>query len=133
VSQAYYPTPGDYAVRLRWSYEDRSGTINCGVVTVTGSGATPTPTPSVAPVEIGCRIQPDRPVLVGEVLTYTALQDPDDVLVYYVFDHGDGTRDPRQVSQAYYAAPGNYSVTLDWATPSRSGTVFCGVVTVTTG
>jgi hypothetical protein len=34
-SRAYYGAPGYYQVRLRWAHEGRSGTIDCGTVTVT--------------------------------------------------------------------------------------------------
>ena len=69
-------------------------------------------------------------MFVGEALTFTALQMPADVDVDYVFDHGDGTLDPRAVSHAFYEAPGLYTVTLRWSHPGGSGTTFCGIVTV---
>ena len=91
---------------------------------------TPTPTPTPPVVTIGCRIEPQRPVVVGEILTYTALQSPPDVDVEFVFDHGDGTLDPRPVSLAYYEAPGSYDVVLNWSHAGGQGSTFCGTVTV---
>ena len=104
MSHAFYEAPGSYTVVLRWSHAGGMGTKVCGIVTVVGVvPGTPTPTPTVTPtptstttptVRIGCRIEPQRTVFVGEILTYTALQDPVNVPVEYVFDHGDGTLDP---------------------------------------
>ena len=79
---------------------------------------------------VGCGIEPRRPVVVGEILTYTALQSPPDVDIDFIFDHGDGTRDPRNPSRAYYEAPGSYDVILDWEHAAGEGSVLCGTVTV---
>lgn len=134
VSKAFYNAPGIYTVTLNWSYDGQSGSVFCGTVTVNPAPGDPTPTPTptaVPPVAIGCTISPQRPVTVGEILTYTATQSPASTAVQFVFDHGDGTLDPRPVSQAFYAAPGYYNVNLNWAAQGHSGTVFCGTVTVT--
>lgn len=137
VSSAFYEAPGSYNVVLRWSHAGGSGTTFCGVVTVVGvvnGTPTPTPTPTTTTtptVRIGCRIEPLRTMFVGEILTYTALQDPLTVAVDYVFDHGDGTLDPGPVSHAFYEAPGSYSVLLRWSHAGGTGTTLCGVVTVT--
>ena len=131
ISNAFYLAPGTYRVVLRWTYAGTTGTVYCGEVIVVPGSGTPTPTPTpVPPVSINCRIEPARTVVVGEFLTYTALQSPATVPVSYVFDHGDGTLDPGRVSQAYYVAPGSYTVRLNWSYAGRNGTTFCGVVTV---
>lgn len=134
VSRAYYAAPGIFEVRLNWAHDGRSGTVLCGSVTVVDVGGgtpTPTPTPTPGALNISCTIEPDRTVLVGETLVFTAIQDPPSVPVSYVFDHGDGTLDPRPVSYAYYAAPGVYEVRLNWAaTGVGGGTIICGTVTV---
>jgi len=54
------------------------------------------------------------------------------VPVQYVFDHGDGTRDVTNQSFAFYEAPGNYEVRMDWAHSDTSGTILCGTVVVVT-
>jgi hypothetical protein len=151
VSNAFYQAPGIYDVVLRWAYQGRNGAILCGSVTVVGGGtptptptplagtptptptvgtATPTPTPTGQPLSIGCRIEPQRTMFVGEQLTFTALQTPTNLPVQFVFDHGDGTLDPRPVAYAFYQAPGSYNVTLRWSYDGRSGSVFCGTVDV---
>lgn len=128
-SHAYYVEPGYYDVRLLWQYSGAKGSTNCGRVTVHPITApTPTPTPSV--VQIGCTISPQRTVQVNETLTFTAFQDPSNVAVTYVFDHGDGTLDETSQSFAYYASPGFYQVVLRWAHSGGSGTTYCGTVTV---
>ena len=101
----------------------------CGHVHVRANGA-PTPTPTPSAVQIGCSISPQRTVQVNEILTFTAFQDPPNVPVTYVFDHGDGTLDETSQSLAFYAAPGFYDVRLNWAYAGNSGTTFCGTVTV---
>lgn len=129
-SYAYYREPGSYTVKLIWQHSGTKGTIVCGTVTVTGNPVTPTPTPTPPTVQIGCTISPSRTVKVNETLVFEAFQDPQNVPVAYVFDHGDGTLDPTNKSHAYYAAPGFYEVRLQWAHSGTSGTTFCGTVTV---
>jgi len=133
VSRAYYAAPGSYVVKLKWSYQGQTGTVICGTVIVT-SGPTPTPTatPTPTPLAVSCAIAPQRPVVVREILTFTATHTPNTVPIQFVFDHGDGTLDPRQVSHAFYEAAGTYEVRLNWAaTAGRSGSILCGTVTVT--
>ena len=82
------------------------------------------------PVQIGCVIRPQRPVVVDEILTFTAVQKPSGVLVDYAFDHGDGTLDRTAVSYAYYETPGHYDVYLRWQHKGGKGSTFCGTVIV---
>lgn len=128
-SYAYYEAPGRYEVILYWRQGNAQGSLLCGTVRVTGNGPAPTPTPAPV-VEIGCTISPDRAVVVGESLTFTAFQNPANVPISYVFDHGDGTLDPTAQSFAYYAAPGYYDVRLRWAHSGTNGSILCGTVTV---
>lgn len=133
VSEAFYRAPGIYTVTLRWTYGVSTGNLICGTVTVLPGPGMPTPTPTPAPISIGCLIAPSRPVVPYEMLTFTALQNPANAVVSFVFDHGDGTLDPRRVSQAFYDAAGTYTVTLRWSYNNQSGTVLCGTVTVSAG
>lgn len=129
TSYAYYEAPGSYDVIMYWRQGQARGSLLCGTVTVVRNG--PAPTPTTAPtVQIGCTISPSRTVAVGELLTFTAFQDPSDVPIAYVFDHGDGTLDPTAQSSAFYAAPGSYEVRLRWAHSGTNGTILCGTVTV---
>jgi len=92
----------------------------------------PTPTAirySTDKLEIGCSISRQN-IRAGEAVTLSALQSPAGPSVRYRFNHGDGTQDPVAVSQAYYATPGTYQVTLDWFFLGSIGTVPCGTVTV---
>lgn len=133
VSYAYYREPGAYEVRLLWQHAGGTGSTLCGTVTVTrGSpGPTPTPTPTVLPnVHVQCVISKTT-VVTGEALRFTAIQNPADAPVSYVFDHGDGTLDPRNPSDAFYAAPGFYDVKVQWTYAGQQGTIPCGTVTVT--
>ena len=93
--------------------------------------ATPTPTPTVGvrPV-VSCSITPQRAVGVREPLVFLAESSPASVPVQFRFDHGDGTLDPGARSDAWYLAPGTYSVVLEWWSPGHEGSVACGVVTV---
>ena len=128
-SYAYYEAPGRYDVVMNWYYGMQRGRVFCGTVTVSGSGG-PTPTPTVPPtVQIGCTVS-NRDIVVGQVITLQATQNPVNVPVAYVFDHGDGTLDPTAQSQAYYRAPGIYQVNLQWAHSGQSGVVGCGTVNV---
>lgn len=67
---------------------------------------------------------------VGEVLTFTATQTGSRVPVDFAFAHGDGTIDRQRVSQAYYASPGTYAVSLTWSWANGGSTIRCGTVTV---
>jgi len=125
-SFAFYREPGTYEVRLQWRSANRNGAIPCGAVTVRSSGPTPTPTPTPTPpnVQIGCTISIRRPIVVGELIVFTAVQDPADVAVTYAFDHGDGTIDITNRSVAFYEAR------LQWVHSGTSGTILCGTVQV---
>lgn len=129
TSYAYYEAPGTYEVIMYWRQGRSNGSLLCGRVTVGGGGPVPTPTTSPV-VQISCTISPSRDVVVGEPLTFTAVQDRADVPITYIFDHGDGTLDPTAISSAYYAAPGYYEVRLRWAHSGTNGTILCGTVTV---
>lgn len=120
-SDAYYTAPGAYLVQLEWSSDGRSGFIDCGTVTVVAQPAT---------FVLRCTIS-DTQVNVGEITVFRAEASGPNPDISVVFNHGDGTRDPSVVSQAYYLAPGVYPVTLEWQTASDAGTVNCGTVTVT--
>lgn len=50
--------------------------------------------------------------------------------IRYRFNHGDGTLDPNPVSQAYYAQPGTYPISLEWFFQGTIGNVACGTVKV---
>lgn len=129
VSRAYYESPGTYSPKAVWRHGNDTGSVSCGNVKVKGNAN---------PFGISCSIAPARPVSVGENLTFTALQlwqSP--VALHFEFDHGDGTIDPGGISQAYYQAPGTYTVKLHWKLNANgtkraelSGTVRCGTVTV---
>jgi len=124
-SRAFYRAPGRYDVVMKWEYGGQNGRTFCGTVVVAGN---PTPTTPAA-VQIGCSVS-KRDLFVGEVTTLQAFQDPVNVPVSYVFDHGDGTLDPNSQSQAYYRDVGTYNVRLEWAHSGQSGTLDCGTVTV---
>lgn len=84
--------------------------------------------PAPDPV-ISCTISKND-IVVGETTVFTAIQTGIEVAVDFVFDHGDGTLDPRAQAIAYYAAPGDYDVVLNWSWAGGSGQVACGTVTV---
>lgn len=90
----------------------------------------PVPVSQPRPVTVACTITPQRNVRPGEYLTFRAVQNPSNVAVSYIFDHGDGTLDATHLSKAYYAAPGTYTVTLHWSHAGGRGTSSCGTVTV---
>lgn len=94
--------------------------------------ATPTVASVVRPV-VDCSIAPERIVGVGEALVFQASSTPGQIPVAFTFDHGDGTLDARARSDAYFAAPGQYPVSLRWASAGHDGSVACGVVTVANG
>lgn len=99
----------------------------------TATAVPPAPTATAAPEpwpEIGCSISPTRPVAVGEHLTFEAISYGSNLAVNFAFDHGDGTLDPRQVSTAYYEAPGTYTVKLRWSHAYAEGVEWCGQVQV---
>ncbi len=80
-------------------------------------------------VRIGCTIS-DTDIVVNEVITLRALQNPTNVPVTFAFSHGDGTIDNTSVSRAYYRQPGTYSVKLLWQYSGAKGTTSCGTVRV---
>lgn len=96
--------------------------------------ATPAPTPRpILPSRLSCNISNNR-IGVDETTTYTGSHQPEEAAVDYEFDHGDGTRDPRNPSFAAYSEPGSYTVTMI-ATLGATGekeTLTCGIVVVTT-
>jgi hypothetical protein len=96
--------------------------------------ATPTPTATVPPqpLQISCSISKDR-VAVGETTTFSAVQVPDSIPISWAFDHGDGTIDPRNPSEAFYTAPGTYTVTVIADLGPVQRTEPCGTVTVLPG
>lgn len=85
----------------------------------------PAPSPTIT-----CTISKTQ-VAVNETLVFTAIQTGPQIAVEFVFDHGDGTLDPTNQSNAYYAAPGTYQVRLKWSHLGGSGIEDCGTVTVT--
>lgn len=97
--------------------------------TATQIPAPPTATPAPA-IWVGCDITPQRAVNVGEILTYTALQNPVTAAVTFTFDHGDGTLDPGAISEAFYRMAGVYNVRLHWSYAGTVGTIECGQVVV---
>lgn len=132
-SRAFYEAPGVYAVSMSWEYAGDRGTIDCGTVSVSAGGPTPTPTPTPTPgstaVQISCTIQ-YATVRAFQTQQFTAYQQPANVAVSYVFDHGDGTLDPGSTSEAYYQSAGVYNVALRWSHAAGSGQTPCGTVTV---
>ena len=93
--------------------------------------ATPAPAATTGPtlVRVSCSVS-DRNVVVDEVITLQASQDPTNVPIDFAFDHGDGTVDTGATSRAFYREPGRYAVTLRWTYAGRSGSVACGTVAV---
>jgi len=85
----------------------------------------PEPSPTIS-----CTISNNQ-IAVGETTVFTAVQVGPAIPVDFVFDHGDGTLDPRPRSEAYYASPGSYVVRLRWNHAGGSGVSDCGTVTVT--
>jgi len=98
----------------------------------TSTPVPPQPTATPVPggvVRIDCRVS-DRDIVVDEIITMRAIQNPSHVPVTYAFHHGDGTTDRTAESRAFYAAPGIYSVSMSWAYAGNTGTIDCGKVTV---
>lgn len=89
----------------------------------------PTTQPTRPYVSISCTIS-DTDILVNEIITLTAVQNPANAAVRYAFNHGDGTIDNTSVSRAYYEAPGSYRVTLLWQYNGGKGSTRCGTVHV---
>lgn len=103
-------------------------------VATSGPQSTPTSTSAPSrPVTVGCAITPTGPVAVRAPLVFQATASPATVPVQFSFAHGDGTIDPASRSDAYYAAPGQYQVTLAWVSGPDRGVVDCGTVTVLNG
>ena len=105
----------------------------CGAkICVVGSphyGCPSTMPPYRPRVQIHCTIS-DTDIVVDEVITLAAEQDPWNIPVRYAFNHGDGTIDNTSLSRAYYRSPGTYDVTLLWQYHGAKGTTSCGSVVV---
>ncbi len=89
--------------------------------------------PHAVDVSVACVIEGGPRVAVDEVLTYRSIVTPPGLPVDLAFDHGDGTIDPRPISQAFYAEPGSYVVELQWNHAGGSGVSPCGTVEVHDG
>lgn len=117
---AFFSEPGTYRVSASWASGDQTGTASCGTV------AAKRP----PDVTVRCWVSSER-VEVDQVFTIFADVDPDDAVVDFNFDHGDGTLAPVVNNQqdAKYLDPGTYEVRASWLNHGETQTTSCGTVT----
>ena len=117
----FYAAPGTYVVTADWSWRQQSGTATCGTIIAKETLTAP---------DFTCSVSRSGPLGVQEAFTMNAHSARTDLIV--TFNHGDGTiLTVGYTQEAWYLAPGSYSVTASWRSPEgMTGSATCGTVVV---